>query len=42
MGKTISMHQFGLKYVQEIENRLFDLTLDELKTLHLPISKGEK
>ena len=25
MGKTITMHQFGLKYVQEIENRLFDL-----------------
>ena len=37
MGKTITMHQFGLKYVQEIENRLFDLTLDEIKTLHLPL-----
>ena len=37
MGKTIIMHQFGLKYVQEIENRLFDLTLDEINTLHLPL-----
>ena len=37
MGKTITMHQFGLKYVQEIENRLFDLTLDEINTLHLPL-----
>lgn len=37
MGKTIAMHQFALKYVQEIENRLFDLTLDEINTLHLPL-----
>ena len=37
MGKTITMHQFALKYVQEIENRLFDLTLDEINTLHLPL-----